>query len=590
MKTYQGIPVSPGIIIGEAMIIDNGKCRINRRFISKADVEAELLRLENAILTASHQIAKRRDSATNELGKEYGQIFDAHLLILSDKKLKTELQRHIEQELFSAEYAVSLTFERQANLLRSIQHGGLAERINDIIDIETNLLHTLLGIRRESIAQLNRPVVVLATNLTPSETVNLEKEKVLGIATESGGLGSHTAIVASALQIPAVLGIGLFLSEVSDGDIVILDGKNGILIVEPDVETIRKFEQLKENETSFRRHLLSQIHKPAQTLDQTEIFIFGNIEFPYEAKICLENGASGIGLYRTEFLYLVDSPEGLPNEEVHFQTYKQVAESMGGKEGKVVTIRTFDLGADKLPDGFPFVQDEKNPFMGLRSIRLSLRNTDMFRTQLRAILRASAFGNFRIMLPLVSTVREFRKAKMLIADVREELYELGVPFDENIPIGIMVEVPSTVIMLGTFVHEVDFFSIGTNDLIQYTLAVDRSNKDVCDLYNAEDPAVIRLVKQSIKVATMYGKPISLCGQMSSNPINTILLLGLGLRHFSVSPGVILEIKEICRNVSISECQEIAQRVLFMENAADIRNYLKSELEKRMSTQFDRFEY
>ena len=580
MRTFQGIAVSNGSAIGEVMVIDNGRCRINRRFIDERDVAAELFRLSEAMDVTSGQIARNRDSVAKEIGEEYGHIFGAHLQILSDKKLKKELEEHIRVERFSAEYAVAVTFERHAAVLQRIEGGGISERANDIVDIENRLLRQLMGIRRESLAQMDRPVIVLASNLTPSETSNLDRTKVLGFGTEEGGRGSHTAIVASALQIPAVLGIGKFLDEVNDGDLVILDGTNGLLILDPDAETTLKYEERIRSDRDQTVRLSKTTEQPAVTLDQTEIQVFGNIEFPYESKICLENGAAGIGLYRTEFLYLAVNPEDLPSEEDHFEAYRSVVEAMNGRE---TTIRTFDLGADKLP-GFSVTDEvERNPFMGVRSIRLSLKNTGMFRKQLRAILRASAFGKIRIMFPLISTVMEFRQAKMIFSDVCEELYELGVPFDDSVPVGMMVEVPATVIMLGTFVREVDFFSIGTNDLAQYTLAVDRSNKEVGRLYNSEDPALLRLVRQAIRVTSLYDKPISLCGQMSSDPIYTMLLIGLGLRHFSVSPGAIPAIKDLCRRVTVDECRKVARKAMFMETARDIRSYLKMETESRLGT-------
>ncbi|MDO5553732.1 MAG: phosphoenolpyruvate--protein phosphotransferase [Planctomycetia bacterium] len=588
MKTYQGIAVSPGITLGEVMVIDNGRCRVNRRSIERRDIAAEELRLDAAIEATTSAIARNRDSVTQELGLEYGQIFEAHLQILSDSRLKKEILQHIRSDLFSVEYAVSVVFDKHAEMLSKIQGGDLSERASDIIDIENRLLRQLMGIRKDSIATLTRPVIIFATELTPSETVNLDRKNILGIVTERGGMGSHTAIVASALQIPAVLGVGRFLNEVEDDDLAVVDGKTGLVILNPDSETVRKFELQQKKEKSFKEHLHSLSHAPAVTRDGTEIAIYGNIEFPYEARFCLENGADGIGLYRTEFLYLAASPEDLPDEEMHFEAYRKVAEDMGDRP---VTIRTFDLGSDKMPAGVSLTREaERNPFMGLRSIRLSLKNTSMFRKQLRAILRASAYGKFRIMFPLVSTLLEFRHAKMLFGDVCEELEEEDVPFDKTIPLGMMVEVPSAVIMLGTFVPEVDFFSVGTNDLVQYTLAVDRSNKEVCSLYNSEDPALLRLIRQSIRVASMYDKPISLCGQMSSNPIYTMLLLGLGLRQFSVSPGAILEIKEMCRSVTIAECRELARNVMFMETAREIRNYLKHETARRVGEEFDSLEF
>lgn len=580
MRTYQGISVSNGAAIGEVLIIDNSGCPVNHRLIAQGEVESEIARLECAIQTTSEQIARNRDRVANEIGEEYGHIFGAHLSILADKKLLRDLEDSIRKQRFSAEYSVSEVFDRQAAILRRIA-SPLSERANDVIDIKNRLLRQLMGIRQQSLAQLDRPVILLATTLTPSETSNLDRDNVLGFGTEEGGRGSHTAIVASALQIPAVLGIGKFLKDARDGDQVIIDGNAGLLILNPDAETTVKYREIIRRQKRESLRLSSRTNEPAITLDGTEIKIYGNIEFYYESRVCRENGAAGIGLYRTEFLYLSEDLASLPSEEFHFKAYKSVIETMPPE--CVTTIRTFDLGADKIP-GFALTKHaEPNPSLGVRSIRLSLKNTNMFRKQLRAILRASAYGSVRIMFPLVSTIMEFRQAKMIYSDVCEELDEEGVDFDHNIPIGMMLEVPASIIMIHTFVREVDFFSIGTNDLAQYTLAVDRTNNEVCSLYNFEDPAVLLLVRQAINVANMYDKPISLCGQMSSDLNFTMFLIGLGLRYFSVTPGEIPAIKEFCRHIRVDECEEIAKKVMFMENAHDIRSYLRYETSRKRGT-------
>ncbi len=589
MKTYQGIAVSSGVVIGAALVLDNRQRTINRRRVEMWDTAAEIVRLDAAFQTVSSRIAANRDSISVELGEEYGQIFEAHLMILNDRKLRRDIEENIRERNYSAEYAVNVVFEHHADLLRRIQaDAALSERANDILDMEDQLLCELMGVRAKSLEHLESKCIVLAPKLSPSETANLDRTKILGIVTETGGLGSHTAIVAAAMQIPAVLGVGSFLREVSDGDVIIVDGKKGLLILNPNVETLDFYEKERIKIASDRVRLaeLSRTEK-ARTLDGVDIEVCCNIEFPYEAALCDEYDADGVGLYRTEFLYLA-SPTALPSEEAHFQAYKKVAEVL---KNRPATIRTFDLGADKLPQGVKFAgETENNPFMGLRSIRLSLKNTEMFRQQLRAILRASVYGKFRIMFPLISNILEFRQAKMLFGDVCEELYEKGIEFDPNIPLGIMVEVPSTVIMLSAFVRECDFFSIGTNDLAQYSLAVDRANKEVFSLYNADDPAVIRLIQYAIKVASHYDKPISLCGQMSSNPIYTMLLLGLGLRHFSVSPGMIPEIKEVCRKTTIAQCEQLTQKVMFMETVRDIRSFLRRETAKLLNVDFEEQEY
>ena len=573
MQRLQGIAVSPGVAIGEALVMDNEGFRIPRRFVARDAVEDELERLDKAIAAASDEIASNRDAVSRELGSKYGAIFEAHLEMLHDAQLRSELEEMIRVRHYSPEYAVSRALRRYAQVFQKL--GYLAERANDIFDIEKRLLRNLLGRRREEISHLTSPVLVLAHNLTPSETSNLDRQFVRGFVTEMGGLGSHTAIVAEGLGIPAVVGLGPFLADVSGGDLAIIDGDSGMVILHPDEETIARYRHEVEEARNLATRLEALRDLPAETADGVRVELFGNIEFPYEVDHCMDRGADGVGLYRTEFLYLGAEEE--PDEEVHFQAYSRVVKTMGERP---VTIRTFDLGADKVPH-LPAPEDERNPFLGLRSIRLALRNLGMFRTQLRAALRASALGNVRIMFPLVSTLLELRQAKMVLADVMEDLDEHEIEFDRNVPTGMMVEVPSAVMMIDRFVDEVDFLSIGTNDLIQYTLAVDRSNKDVVALYNAADPAVLKLISMTLEAARAKPIPANLCGQMSGSPIYTMLLLGLGLRQFSVTPSAIPEIKKVCRSVTIEQCEQIARRALSMENARDIKAYLKEELRKHV---------
>ena len=576
MKKLHGIAVSPGIVIGEAMVLGHEGFRIPKRFVLREAIDVEVERLKTAVAEATTELAESRDSVTEELGRKYGDIFEAHLQILNDSKLNCEFIDLIRDKAYSAEYAVSVTLRRYAHVFRRLRNAYLAERINDIFDIEQRLLRLLLGKACERLNQLSSEVLVLASGLTPSETANLDREFVRGFVTETGGPGGHTAIVAQALEIPAVVGIGSFLTEVSGGDVVIIDGDTGLIIIRPDEETLevyrRKLVLAQENAVK----LLELRDLDAVTTDGVKINLYGNIEFPTEAKHCLQRGAEGIGLYRTEFLYLSATSRGIPTEEDHFNAYKSVAEVMGDK---IVTIRTFDLGADKLPQ-LPGPTDERNPALGLRSIRLSLKNVNLFQQQLRAILRASHYGKIRVMFPLIATLLELRQAKMLLADVCDELLENGVPFDRDIRVGMMVEVPAAVIMLEHFAKEVDFLSIGTNDLIQYALAVDRSNLEVVDLYHSEDPAVLKLIRRTIEVAEQNNKPVSLCGQMSGSPIYTMLLMGLGLRQFSVAPHTLPEVKRVIRNVTVNECRELADKVMTFDNHRDIRNYLQIKLLER----------
>ena len=393
------------------------------------------------------------------------------------------------------------------------------------------------------------------------------------MVTEIGGPGSHTAIVAEGLGIPAVVGVGPFLTDVSGGDNVIIDGDQGQIVLHPDEETLARYRHEVEEQRTLAVKLETLRELPAETLDGQSVQLLGNIEFPYEVKQCKERGAAGIGLYRTEFLYLGRDDD--PSEETHFESYSSVVQAM---RNKPVVMRTLDLGADKMRS-LPDPEDERNPFLGLRSIRLALRNRDLFRIQLRAILRASALGEIRIMFPLISTIMELRQARMVLADAMEDLDEAGIPFDRDLKVGMMVEVPSAVMMMDRFVEEVDFFSIGTNDLIQYCLAVDRSNKDVASLYTAADPAVIRMIELAVNAARKGDVPIGMCGQMCGNPMYTMLLLGIGLRSFSVTPAAVPEVKRVCRSVTIEKCEQVAERVRSLESAGEIKTYLKEELSK-----------
>ncbi|HEX3725284.1 MAG TPA: phosphoenolpyruvate--protein phosphotransferase, partial [Pirellulales bacterium] len=569
MQKLQGIAVSPGVAVGEALVMDNEGFRIPRRFVARDAVEHELDRLAAAILAAGGEIERNRDAVGQQLGEQYAAVFSAHLQMLRDPKLRGELEAMIRERHYSPEYAVSRALRNYAKVFQSIESSYLAERVNDIYDIEKRLLRNLLGRRREELSQVISPVVVLAHNLTPSETANLDRAFIRGFATEVGGPGSHTAIVAEGLEIPAVVGTGLFLTDVSGGDLVIIDGDQGLVILQPDEETIAHYRHEAEQNIDRATRLGALRELPAETADKARIELLGNIEFHGEVQHCLDRGADGIGLYRTEFLYLSAGAE--PDEQTHYEAYAQVVNAMPSRP---VIIRTFDLGADKVS---PDTESTRNPTLGLRSIRLSLKNLPQFRTQLRALLRASVLGDLRLMFPLISTLIELRQAKMVLADAMEDLEEEGIPFNRDLPVGMMVEVPAAVMMIDHFIEEVDFVSIGTNDLTQYTLAADRSNKDVAGLYNQADPAVLRLVQMVISAADAKGVPVNVCGQMSSSSTFTMMLLGMGLRRFSVTPSSIPEIKRVCRTVTIPQCQLVAERVRTLENARNIRSYLREEL-------------
>ncbi|RLS33664.1 MAG: phosphoenolpyruvate--protein phosphotransferase [Planctomycetota bacterium] len=575
MLKLQGIAVSPGVTIGEALVLDSEGFRIPRRFVARSAVDTELERLSTAVAETSREIERNRDAIQAELGGQYAAIFAAHLAMLHDSKLQEELTSAVRDRNWWPEYAVSRTLRRYAKAFQNLDN-HIAQRAHDIYDIEKSLLRNLLGQRRETLAAISQPVIVLAHNLTPSETANLDRRFVQGFATELGGPGSHTAIVAEGLEIPAVVGLGPFLADVSGGEPVILDGNQGLVILQPDEETIARYRLEVEAARTVAARLDRFRDLPAETRDGVHIQVTGNIEFPSEADQCLSRGCDGIGLYRTEFLYLTSPRE--PTEEDHYAAYSQVVTAM---QGKPVVIRTLDLGADKMrTETTP--EEERNPCLGLRSIRLSLRQLPMFRTQLRAILRASAIGDVRVLFPLISTIVELRQARMVLADVMEDLAEHGIQFNPKMPVGMMVETPAAVIMLDAFIKEVDFVSIGTNDLIQYTLAVDRSNKEVAELYNACDPAVLRQLRRSLDVSREAGVPATVCGQMSGSVMYTQLLLGLGLRQLSVPASAIPEVKQVCRSVSVAECRGIAERALAMDAAREVKAFLRDQMRRLLS--------
>jgi len=571
MQILEGIPVSPGVAIGEVVVIDNEGFRIPTRFVTRDAVDDELLRMQHAFDSVAADISRNQTRISNQLGQQYGAIFAAHLQMLQDPTLVNEVTSMITAKHHSAEYAVSKTLRRYAKIFQELDDHYMAERAHDFFDLEKNLLGKLLGRRRESLSKISTPAIVLAHNLTPSETAKLDPRFVLGFATEVGGPSSHTAIVAKGLEIPAVVGTGHFLTDVSGGDVVIVDGDHGQVVLNPDDKTLRRYQEELEQHRSLAAELSVLRDLPAETKDGVRIQLGANIEFPHEVNACRERGADGIGLYRTEFLYLGADEE--PTEEDHYRAYAHVIQSMDNRQ---VVFRTLDLGADKLGQ-LPRHEEENNPFLGVRSIRLSLRNLDLFRVQLRALIRASALGPVRVMFPMIATLQELRQAKMLLIDTMEDLIEDGYELKEKLEIGIMVEVPSAVLMLDKFLKEVDFVSIGTNDLIQYCLAVDRSNKDVANLYRASDPAVLRLIQSTILQSAEFGVPVNLCGEMSTSPKYVPLLLGLGLRSLSVPPSSVPEIKQVCRSVSIKQCEEIAERVMHLESAFEVDAYLTDQL-------------
>lgn len=574
MQIKRGIAVSPGVAIGPAMVLGTENFRIPHRFLSASGVDFELTRFHSALEAVCEDITLNEKVVRERLGDQYAAIFSAHLMVLRDKQLLEQVETRIRQQQ-SPEYAISQVLGQYAKRLQNLGSQYLAERSGDIFDLEKRMLSQLLGERREELGNLTEPVLVLAHNLTPSETTRMDRKFVLGFATEVGGHTSHTAILAGAMEIPAVVGIGKFLADVSGAETIIIDGSHGVVIIDPDEETLVRY---RDSEQQFRTHSkrLSSLSKlPAETQDGVQISILGNIEFPGEAEPAKEKGAAGIGLYRTEFLYLESNRE--PTEEDHYQAYCQVLKAFPGQP---VVIRTLDLGSDKMPGALRAKYPESvNPALSVRSIRLSLQHLQLFKTQLRAALRAAEFGDLRIMFPLISTLLEFRQAKMVLSDVIEDLEEQGIAFRRDVPLGMMVEVPAAAIMAEEFAREVSFFSLGTNDLIQYTLAVDRADRAVANLYRSGDPSILRMIRQVVNAAHNHNISVSVCGQMSSDPVFLPLLIGMGIRQFSVTPHAIPELKEVIRNLTIAKAEKIAAQAETLEVARDVENYLGGELRR-----------
>ena len=583
MELRYGTAVSPGIAIGPALVLDTEGVRIPYRLVPAEQIEEEIARLRVALDEAAADARETRQRIASRLGQDVGNIFGAQQSAFEDASFRNHLEHLIRSQKYSAEYAVSRGIREYVNRLEDAverlgEHAAVEvrRRVVELIDLEKQILATLLGHQTQTVTPLGgERVVILANDLMPSDTADFSPRTVWAFATESGGSTSHTAILAGALEIPAVVGIGRFLTDVSGGDTVIVDGEEGVLILDPDEETIAKYEARRVALLSRVDRYESLKDKPSVTLDNVTIRLLGNIELSQEAEHCTERGAEGIGLYRTEFLYLNKAAD--PTEDEHYEAYRSVLQTLG--PSRPVVVRTLDLGADKFSSVSAAVSSEKNPFLGLRSVRLCLRKLDLFKTQLRAILRASPHGDIRIMFPMISTLDELRQCKALLNEAKEDLEDARIPFKSKIPIGTMIEVPSAALLADLLAKEVDFFSIGTNDLIQYTLAADRNNEHVANLYNPGDPAVLRLIRQVVQAAERGGVEVNVCGEMSGEPLYVVLLVGLGLRQLSATPRKIPEIKRVIRQLRVPEAEWVAEQALQMDSARQVTNFLRDQLRR-----------
>jgi phosphotransferase system enzyme I (PtsI) len=579
-RVYKGIGASPGIVIGEARIADRSRVAVVEVSINQEEIPAEIERFNKSLQEAKEELKTLKEQIAKTKGFEHLYVIDTHLLILEDSMLTNETVHFIEREKVNAEAALKRTLRKFKEFFSGIEDEYLRERSHDVETAVERVLRNMVGKRHELLCETEGRVIIVAHDLSPADILQIDKEKVIGFITDLGGKTSHTAILSRSLEIPAVVGLEKITAEVSDGDSLIVDGRTGLVIVSPDEETFRDYLRDKQYYEYRERELLKLRDLPAETLDSYRIRLKGNVEFAEEIPSIRKYGGEGVGLYRTEMLFL--NRMTLPDEEEQYQAYSAAVRQMMPYP---VTIRTLDIGGDKFVTDLN-LEDELNPALGLRAIRLSLRQPDIFKTQLRAILRASALGKVRIFFPMISGVAEIRDAKALLEEAKKELREAGLPYDEKIETGIMIETPSAVIIADLLAREVDFFSVGTNDLIQYSLAIDRTNEHLSDLYEPLHPAVLRSLKIVADAAHAAGINVCMCGEMAGEPTYLPILLGLGYEELSMNAVSIPKVKKVLRRCSKSEAEDLAAQVLKFATAVEVESYLQSQITARYLDSID----
>ena len=571
----KGIGVSPGVVTGRAYLFDRLDAQIAFYKLERAGlVKQEIKRFREALRASERQLREIKSRLTEVAGMEPLYIMDVHIMILKDRSFIANVIQRIREMSVNAEWAVRLTIDRYRDIFMKMEDEYLRDRFNDIRYVGQMILRNLAGHRQEKISTLGEGVIVIAADLSPADTAQMMIDKVLGFATDMGSKTSHTAIVARSIGIPAVVGLEKVTRQVRTNDVIIIDGAAGLVIVNPDPEILHRYEEKKHHYQTAREVTLKYAKLPAVTKDGYRLRIGGNIEFIEEIPSAIAHGAEGIGLYRTEFIYI--NREELPTEEDHFVNYRRV---IGLEDLAWSTIRTFDLGGDKFFSD-PKLAKEMNPQMGLRAIRFCLKEINLFKVQLRAILRASAFGKTRILFPMISGIEEIRAAKGILAEVKQELEQEGVPVGADIEIGVMIEVPSAVIIAGELAKEVDFFSIGTNDLIQYVLAIDRINDRVTYLYEPLHPAVLRMIRQVVEIGHRAGIHVDMCGEMAGDPAYALILLALELDELSMNPLAIPKVKEIVRAASLREAKQLMNKIMKMSSAVEIREVVEKTMREK----------
>ena len=561
---FEGVGVSPGMACARIHVVRDDLDDVMRYRIAPSQVADEIGRFETALIQTRMQILEMQQRIAESIGAKDAAIFDAHLLVVEDRTLIDEVLRKLETDLCNVEWVFQEVATRYAETLNKIDDPYLRERALDIQDVTKRVIRNLQGKAPKTFLALSEPHILVAHNLTPSDTASINRANVLGVATDLGSRTSHAAILARSLNIPAVVGLHDITAKLETGQHVLLDGSDGLLIVSPAPETVAHYAEIESRRARVAAQLKELRTTRSTTRDGRHIVLSANIELPEDVEAVAANGAEGIGLYRTEFLYL--NRTTLPTEYEQFETYRKVAERV---RPDPLIIRTFDLGGDKLAPGTVDITDELNPFLGWRAIRLCLENIDIFKTQLRAILRATAVGNIKVMFPMISGLEELRRAKAVLAECKEELRRSGVPLGEKIEVGAMIEIPSAAICANVLAPEVDFFSIGTNDLIQYALAVDRVNEKLAHLYEPTHPAVLRLLKMITEAAHANNIWVGVCGEMAGDVALVPLLLGLGMDELSAGATLVPRVKRAVQSLAIPECRELVEETLKLNTASEI---------------------